>query len=48
VQKVSSDRLQGILDWQQELGVPIFPLSAGEETLPQLRRLLGVGARAAR
>jgi uncharacterized protein (DUF58 family) len=37
----AAGRLQQILDWQTELGVPVLPLSAGEETLPQVRRLLG-------
>jgi len=27
--------------WQQGIGVPVLPLSAAEETAPQLRRLLG-------
>jgi hypothetical protein len=26
--------------WQRELGLPMLPLSAAEETTPQLRRLL--------
>ncbi len=30
-----------ILAWQREIGVPVLPLSAAEETAPQLRRLLG-------
>lgn len=36
-------RLARILDWQRRLGVPVLPLSAGEETLPQMRRLMGLG-----
>src|SRR5262249_32195981 len=30
-----------ILGWQHEIGVPVLPLSAAEETASQLRRLLG-------
>jgi uncharacterized protein (DUF58 family) len=29
------------LAWQNEIGVPVLPLSAAEETAPQLRHLLG-------
>jgi uncharacterized protein (DUF58 family) len=39
--EVAAGRLQRILDWQTELGVPVLPLSAGEETIPQMRRLMG-------
>lgn len=41
LQDFSSSRLQRILDWQTELGIPVLPVSAGEETVPQVRRLLG-------
>jgi uncharacterized protein (DUF58 family) len=37
----SSGRLRRIRDWQQELGVAVLPLSAGEETVGQVRRLMG-------
>lgn len=37
----SSGRLQRIRDWQQELGIAVLPLSAGEETVAQVRRLMG-------
>lgn len=30
-----------LLAWQQRIGVPVLPLSAAEETAPQLRRMLG-------
>jgi hypothetical protein len=30
-----------ILAWQHELDVPVLPISAAEETAPQIRRLLG-------
>lgn len=38
-------RLSHVLDWQRRFGVPILPLSCGEETLPQMRRLMGIGPR---
>jgi len=38
-----SGRLATIFEWQRRFGMPVLPLSAGEETLPQVRRLLGLG-----
>ncbi|WP_353472515.1 DUF58 domain-containing protein [Salipiger sp. H15] len=43
--EMSKGRLADVLDWQRRFGVAILPLSAGEETLPQMRRLLGLGPR---
>jgi hypothetical protein len=37
----SSGRLQRIRDWQHELGIAVLPLSAGEDTVSQMRRLMG-------
>jgi uncharacterized protein (DUF58 family) len=37
-------RLQRVLRWQNEIKLSVVPLSAAEETLPQLRRALGAGA----
>jgi uncharacterized protein (DUF58 family) len=34
-------RMRTILSWQKKLDVPMMPLSAGEDTTAQLRRLLG-------
>jgi uncharacterized protein (DUF58 family) len=34
-------RMKGVFAWTRELGIPVPPLSAAEETAPQLRRLLG-------
>ncbi|MCO4864481.1 DUF58 domain-containing protein [Cupriavidus sp. WGlv3] len=34
-------RARALLDWHHAMGVPLLPLSAAEETAPQLRRLLG-------
>ncbi len=42
---MSTGRLAEVFDWQRRFGMPILPLSAGEETLPQMRRLLGLGPR---
>ncbi|MEL6204763.1 MAG: DUF58 domain-containing protein [Pseudomonadota bacterium] len=38
-------RLAEVFAWQRRFGVPVLPLSAGQETLPQLRRLMGLGPR---
>ncbi len=37
-------RLQRIQDWQNEINLSVLPLSAGEETMPQIRRLLATAA----
>ena len=34
---------QAILAWRQEIGIPVLPLSAAEETAAQIRRFLGGG-----
>ncbi|MBR0692280.1 DUF58 domain-containing protein [Bradyrhizobium lablabi] len=41
IAQASQERLQGVFAWTHELGIPVLPLSAAEETAPQLRRLLG-------
>lgn len=38
----SSQRLARIADWQRKLGIPVLPLSAGEETVPQVRKWMGL------
>ncbi len=43
LQEMARGRLARILDWQRRFGVPVLPLSCAEETLPQLRRILGLG-----
>lgn len=35
---------KAILAWEREIGVPVLPLSAAEQTAPQIRRLLGQAA----
>jgi uncharacterized protein (DUF58 family) len=41
IEQATHERLKGVFAWTRELGVPVLPLSAAEETAPQLRRLLG-------
>jgi uncharacterized protein (DUF58 family) len=41
IAQASRERLHGVFAWAHELGIPVLPLSAAEETAPQLRRLLG-------
>ena len=41
IAEATEERLKGVFAWTRELGVPVLPLSAAEETAPQLRRLLG-------
>jgi len=43
IEAMTSGRLARILDWQKELGIPVLPLTAAEDALPQLRHLLGLG-----
>jgi len=42
IMQATEARLKGVFSWTHELGIPVLPLSAAEETAPQLRRLLGV------
>jgi len=41
ISEASQERLKTVFAWTQELGVPVLPLSAAEDTAQQLRRLLG-------
>ncbi len=41
-------RLQTIRDWQREINLSVLPLNAAQETLPQIRSLLGQGRPARR
>jgi uncharacterized protein (DUF58 family) len=40
---MSTKRLERVMRWQTEINLSVMPLSAGEETLPQLRKLMGAG-----
>jgi uncharacterized protein (DUF58 family) len=42
LEQFTEGRLADVLGWQKEFGLAILPLSAGEETLPQIRRLMGL------
>lgn len=37
----TAQRLENVVSWQQSLGIPVLPLSSGEETVAQVRRLMG-------
>ncbi len=41
--EMAKGRLAAVFDWQRRFGVPVLPLTAAEETLPQVRRLMGLG-----
>jgi uncharacterized protein (DUF58 family) len=41
VSQYAKNRLDKIHDWQNEIKLSVLPLSSAEETLPQLRRLMG-------
>ncbi|MDV7144968.1 DUF58 domain-containing protein [Tropicimonas sp. TH_r6] len=43
VEEVVSGRIARVLEWTRKYGVPVLPLSAGQETLPQLAALMGLG-----
>lgn len=43
--EMASGRLAAILNWQRRFGVPVLPLTTAEATLPQVRRLMGMGPR---
>ncbi|MGI9508437.1 MAG: DUF58 domain-containing protein [Geminicoccaceae bacterium] len=40
-----SDRVAKVLSFERKLGVPVLPLSAGEQTMPQIRRFMGLAPR---
>lgn len=41
LREATDARLRNVFAWTREIGVPVLPLSAAEEVVPQLRRLLG-------
>ncbi|MGI9523749.1 MAG: DUF58 domain-containing protein [Hyphomicrobiaceae bacterium] len=47
LQAMSDDRLAEVHRWQLQYGMPILPISAGEDTLTQVRRLMGLKRRRA-
>jgi len=41
-------RIAAVMAWQNELGIPVLPISAGEDSLDQIRVMLGRAAQARR
>jgi uncharacterized protein (DUF58 family) len=41
---MADKRLASVMAWQDDLGIPVMPVSAGEDSLDQLRTLLGRAA----
>ena len=41
VNQAAASRLEKIVEWQSEINLSVLPLNAGEETLPQIRKLMG-------
>jgi uncharacterized protein (DUF58 family) len=41
IQSATDERLRNVFAWTREIGVPVLPLSAAEQTAPQLLRLMG-------
>jgi uncharacterized protein (DUF58 family) len=41
IEQATHERLNRVFAWTHEIGVPVLPLSAAEDTAAQLRRLLG-------
>ena len=48
VAEFADQRLQAIMSWQRELGVPVIPLTTDEDPAAQVRRLLGYAPRGQR
>jgi uncharacterized protein (DUF58 family) len=48
VAEMADRRLSSVMAWQDELGIPVMPISAGEDSLDQVRTLLGRAAEARR
>jgi len=42
--EMADRRLSSVMAWQDDLGVPVMPISAGEDSLDQVRTLLGQAA----
>lgn len=43
--ELAKSRIAEIVDWQRQYGVPVLPLTSAEDSLAQMRRLMGLGAR---
>jgi uncharacterized protein (DUF58 family) len=42
ISQATEERLKGVFAWTHELGIPVLPLSAAEDTAAQVRHLLGI------
>jgi len=45
LQNLAQARIGAILDWQRRFGVPVLALNSAEDSLTQVRRLMGMGRR---
>ncbi|MEL7011906.1 MAG: DUF58 domain-containing protein [Pseudomonadota bacterium] len=45
VKDMAQGRIAEIMDWQRTLGVPILPLTTAEDSLTQMRRIMGLRPR---
>jgi len=45
IRTMAQGRIAEILDWQRSLGIPVLPLTTAEDSLTQMRRLMGLGPR---
>jgi len=45
IRDMAQGRIAEILDWQRELGVPVLPLTTAEDSLTQMRRIMGLRPR---
>lgn len=45
LQDMSTGRLAQVYDWQRKFGLPVLPLTAAQDSLPQMRALMGLGPR---
>ncbi|MEM9912939.1 MAG: DUF58 domain-containing protein [Pseudomonadota bacterium] len=42
IKDMAQGRIAKILDWQRALGVPVLPLTSAEDSLTQMRRIMGL------
>ena len=45
IKEMAEGRLAEILDWQRQIGVPVLPLTTAEDSLSQMRRIMGLRPR---
>ncbi|MGR3566089.1 MAG: DUF58 domain-containing protein [Heliomarina sp.] len=44
--EMAKGRLAQVLDWQRRFGIPVLPVSSAEDSLRQMRRLMGLAGQA--